>query len=102
MRNAYIHIAVMAGVSFLIRVLPLTLIRQKIKNQFINSFLYYVPYVTLAVMTFPAILHATGSVWSGAAAMAVGIIVAWCGFALFKTAVSCCGIVFVLELILIR
>ena len=100
--NAYLYIAVMAGVSFLIRVLPLTLIRQKIKNQFINSFLYYVPYVTLAVMTFPAILHATGSVWSGAAAMVVGILVAWFGFDLFKTALTCCGVVFLLELVLIR
>ena len=100
--NAYIYIAVMAGVSFLIRVLPLTLIREKIKNRFINSFLYYVPYVTLAVMTFPAILHATGSVWSGAAAMVIGILVAWFGFDLFKTALTCCGVVFLLELILIR
>ena len=102
MRNAYIYIAVMAGVSFLIRVLPLTLIRERIKNRFINSFLYYVPYVTLAVMTFPAILHATGTIWSGVAAMAVGILVAWFGFDLFKTALSCCAVVFLLELILIR
>ncbi len=102
MRNAYIYIAVMAGVSFLIRVTPFTLIRKKIENRFINSFLYYVPYVTLAVMTFPAILHATGSVWSGAAAMAVGILAAWFGFDLFKTALSCCAVVFILELILLR
>ena len=102
MRNAYVYIAVMAGVSFLIRVLPLTLIREKIKNRLVNSFLYYVPYVTLSVMTFPAILHATGSVWSGAAAMAIGILAAWFGFDLFKTALTCCGVVFLLELILIR
>ena len=51
--NNYIYIAVMAAVSYTIRVLPLTLIRKPIKNQFIQSFLYYVPYVTLAVMTFP-------------------------------------------------
>ena len=54
--NNYIYIAVMAAVSYTIRVLPLTLIRKPIKNQFIQSFLYYVPYVTLAVMTFPAII----------------------------------------------
>ena len=60
-KNIYLYIAVMAGVSYLIRVLPLTLIRKPIKNQFIQSFLYYVPYVTLAVMTFPAILSATNS-----------------------------------------
>ena len=60
-RNIYIYILIMAGVTYLIRVLPLTLIRQEIKNQFIRSFLYYVPYVTLSVMTFPAILNATNS-----------------------------------------
>ncbi len=59
--NIWIYIAVMAGVTFLIRVLPLTVIRKKIKNRFFNSFLYYVPYVTLAVMSFPAIVHATQS-----------------------------------------
>ena len=101
MRNAFIYIAVMAGVSYLIRVLPLTLIREKIQNRFFNSFLYYVPYVTLAVMTFPAILHATGSVWSGAAAMAVGITVAWFGFDLFKTALSCCAAVAAIELLML-
>ena len=59
MHNNYIYIAVMALVSYTIRILPLTLIRKPIKNQFIQSFLYYVPYVTLSVMTFPAIVHAT-------------------------------------------
>ena len=59
--NNWVYIAVMAAVSYAIRVLPLTLIRKPIKNQFIQSFLYYVPYVTLAVMTFPAIINATQS-----------------------------------------
>ena len=68
-KNIYLYIAVMAGVSYLIRVLPLTLIRKPIKNQFIQSFLYYVPYVTLAVMTFPAILSATNSTVSAALAL---------------------------------
>ena len=61
MRNPYIYIAIMAGVSYLIRTLPLTLIRKEIKSPFIRSFLYYVPYVTLAVMTFPAITEATNN-----------------------------------------
>ena len=68
MYNNYIYIAVMALVSYTIRILPLTLIRKPIKNQFIQSFLYYVPYVTLSVMTFPAIVHATQSPVSGALA----------------------------------
>ncbi len=100
--NIWIYIAVMAGVTFLIRVLPLTVIRKRIKNRFFNSFLYYVPYVTLAVMTFPAIVHATQSTWSGIAAMAVGVLAAWLGADLFKTAVACCVTVFVLELFLVR
>ena len=67
--NVYLYIAVVALVTYLIRVLPLTLIRREIKNPFLRSFLYYVPYVTLAAMTFPAILHATDSLWSGLAAL---------------------------------
>ena len=96
--SAYAYIFVMAGVSYLIRALPMTLLRKPIKNRFIQSFLYYVPYVTLAVMTFPAILDATQSQWSGAAALIVGLVVAWLGADLFKTAVTCCAVVFVLEL----
>ena len=71
--NTYLYILVMAAVTFLVRVLPLTLIRREIKNRFIRSFLYYVPYVTLAVMTFPAILSATASPISGLAALLAGI-----------------------------
>ncbi len=63
--NIYIYILIMGGISYFIRVLPMTLIRKPLKNQFLQSFLYYVPYVTLAVMTFPAILHATQSPISG-------------------------------------
>ncbi|MDY3280093.1 MAG: AzlD domain-containing protein [Eubacteriales bacterium] len=101
MRNNYVYILIMAAVTFLIRVLPLTLIRKQIRNQFLRSFLYYVPYVTLAVMTFPAILHATQSPVAGAAALAVGIIASWLGASLFQVACSCCGIVLVLELFLV-
>ncbi|MBQ8167727.1 MAG: AzlD domain-containing protein [Lachnospiraceae bacterium] len=90
----------MAVVTYAIRVLPLTLIKGQIKNRFLQSFLYYVPYVTLAVMTFPAIVNATQSTVSGVAALIIGMIVAWLGFDLFKTAVSCCLIVLILELFL--
>ena len=74
--NVYIYILVMGIVTYLIRVLPLTLIRKEIKNRFIRSFLYYVPYVTLAVMTFPAILDATGSTASALAAFIAAILIA--------------------------
>lgn len=98
--NTYIYIAIMFLVIFLIRILPLTLIRKKITNKTLRSFLYYVPYVTLAVMTFPAILEATNSIWSGLAALVAGILLAYFGVSLFGVAVGCCAIVFVLELII--
>ena len=96
--NNSIYIAIMALVSYCIRVLPLTLIRKPIKNRFIQSFLYYVPYVTLAVMTFPAIVHATQSPVAGAAALVIGIVAAWWGASLFQVAVACCAVVLVIEL----
>lgn len=96
--NIYIYIAVMAAVIFLIRVLPLTMIRRKITNRTLISFLYYVPYVTLAVMTFPAILEATNSVWSGLTALIAGVVLAYFGVSLFGVAVCSCVIVFIIEL----
>lgn len=99
--NAYIYIAVMAAVSFAVRVLPLTLIRGQIGNRFIRSFLYYVPYVTLAVMTFPAIVEATQSPAAGALALAVGMALAWAGAGLFPVSVCCCVVVFAAELLLV-
>ncbi len=98
MRNVYVYIAVMAIVTYLIRVLPLTLVRREIKNVYVRSFLYYVPYVTLAVMTFPAILDACGSVWAGLAAFVAGVALAWRGASLLNVAVACCTTVYLLEL----
>ena len=100
-RSTYIYILVMAIVSYGIRVLPLTLIRKQISNRFIQSFLYYVPYVTLAVMTFPAILTATAGYASGIAALVVGVAAAWFGAGLFKVAVSCCAVVLLVEFFMI-
>lgn len=100
--NVYIYIAVMAIVTYLIRVLLLTLVRKEIKNVYIRSFLYYVPYVTLAVMTFPSMMDATGSQISGLAALVAGIFLAWRGASLFKVAVACCAVVYVLELFILR
>ncbi|MCD8082036.1 MAG: AzlD domain-containing protein [Clostridiales bacterium] len=99
--NAYLYILIMAVVTYLIRMLPLTLIRREIKSPWIRSFLYYVPYVTLSVMTFPAILSATSSVWSGAAALAVAALLAWKRKSLFQVSLSACAAVFILELILV-
>ena len=99
--NVYVYIAVMAIVTYLIRTLPLTLVRREIKNVYIRSFLYYVPYVTLSVMTFPSMMDATGSQWSGLAALVVGLVLAWRGASLFKVAVAACAVVYVLELFIV-
>jgi len=99
--NIYLYILVMAGVSFVIRALPLTLIRRPITNRFVRSFLYYVPYATLAVMTFPAIVHATQSPVSGALALLCGVAAAWSGRSLFQVAVSCCAVVLLAEAFLL-
>lgn len=98
--NQVIYIALMAIVTLAIKILPLTLIRKQIKNQFIQSFLYYVPYVTLAVMTFPAIKDATNSPLAGLLALVIGIVAAWFNAGLFPVAVICCVVVFVSEFFL--
>ncbi|MCD7997032.1 MAG: AzlD domain-containing protein [Clostridiales bacterium] len=96
----YLYILVMAGITYLIRVLPLTLIRKEIKNTYIRSFLYYVPYVTLSVMTFPAILTATASVWSAVTALVIAIFLAYKGKSLFIVSLAACTAVFLTELFL--
>lgn len=98
MLNIYISIFTAFLVSYLIRVLPLTLIRKPITNKFIKSFLYYVPYVTLSVMTFPAIVQATNSPIAGIVALVIGIILSFFGAGLFPVACACCVVVFVMEL----
>lgn len=99
--NVWAYIAVMALVSTAVRVLPMTLIRRRIENPFLKSFLYYVPYVTLAVMTFPAIVECTRAPLAGALALVIGVILAWFGAGLFPVAVACCVTVFLAELALL-
>ncbi|MCR4655584.1 MAG: AzlD domain-containing protein [Lachnospiraceae bacterium] len=96
--NKLIYILIMAGVTYLIRVIPLTLIRREIKNPIIRSFLFYVPYVTLSVMTFPAIVSATDSPVAGAAAFVAGVLLAWFGMPLLQVSIISCVVVFLLEL----
>ena len=100
-RNIWIYILISFVVSYLIRVLPLTLIRKPIHNKFIKSFLYYVPYITLTVMTFPAIVQATQIPVAGIAALVFGIVVAFFGGGLFSVASGCCVVVFLLEWFLV-
>lgn len=94
------YIAVMAAVTYLIRMLPLTLIRRKIQNRFIRSFLYYVPYATLAAMTFPAILTATGSILSAVLGFAAALLLAFRGKSLLTVALFASAAVLLCELLL--
>ena len=99
--NIWLYILVSAGVSYLIRATPLVLIRREITNRTIRSFLYYVPYVTLSVMTFPAIVEATQSPIAGMLALIAGAVLAWMGQSLFTVSVACCAVVLLSELILL-
>lgn len=96
----YVYIAVMTLVTYLIRVLPLTIFRKKIENRYVQSFLYYVPYTCLTAMTFPAILYATESILSALAGVAVAVILAFYNKSLVTVAAFACLAVFVVEQIL--
>ncbi len=95
----WIAILAAAGVSLLVRALPLTLIRRPIRNRFIRSFLYYVPYATLAVMTFPAMIDAAAHPGAGIAALAAGAVAAWFGAGLFPVALITCAAEFLAGLL---
>ena len=94
----FAQVGVMAGVTYLIRMLPLAIFRKKIESKFIKSFLFYVPYAVLGAMTFPAILSSTGSLWSALAGFAVAIALAIREKGLLTVAMSACGTVFLVEL----
>ena len=94
------YLLVMAGVTYLIRMLPLAAIRGRVRSVFLQSFLYYVPYVTLAVMTFPAILDATQEPLAAALALCVCIVLAYFGKSLFLVSVLGCITVFITEWIM--
>ena len=98
--NVYIHIAVMAAVTYLVRALPFALLRREVRQPFVRSFLHYVPYVTLSVMTFPAILHATNHIASGAAGFGVALILAYLGRSLVTVALAASVAVFLAERLL--
>ncbi len=95
----YAYIFTGAIVTYLIRVLPLTLITRPIKNRFLRSFLYYVPYITLSVMTFPAIINQSDNLVSGLIALVLGIVLSYVGAGLFPVALSCCAVVLASELL---
>ncbi|MEE0772164.1 MAG: AzlD domain-containing protein [Anaerovoracaceae bacterium] len=94
------YLITMAGVTYLIRVIPFVLINKKIENRFINSFLYYIPYTVLAAMTFPAILYATGSIVSAAAGLVAAVFLSYRGKGLLTVAVGACLTVLIVELMM--
>lgn len=95
--NVYIYILVMALVTYLIRMLPLALIRRQINSTFVKSFLYYVPYATLSAMTFPAILHSTGSLASAVIGFAVAVYLSYKEKSMITVALCACMVVFIAE-----
>ena len=99
-RSIWIYILIMSLVSFMIRVLPVTLIRRQIKNRFIRSLLFYLPYATLAVMTFPAILSISENPLCGAAAFAASLVTAWFTKNLFLSALLGCAAAFLAAIVL--
>lgn len=99
-QNVYLYLVVAAVTLYAIRALPMTLIRKDIRNPFIRSFLYYVPYVTLSVMTFPAILSAAGSRVAAWAGFLAALLIAYIDGNLFRVAIGACAVVYVAELFL--
>lgn len=90
MKDIFLHIAVMAGVTYLVRMLPMVIFRKKIKSRFIRSFLYYIPYAVLAAMTFPAVFSSTGSVLSAAVGVVIALLLAFFEKGLVTVAVFAC------------
>lgn len=95
--NVYLYIFVMAFATWCMRVIPSLIMKKPIENRFVKSFLYYVPYITLAIMTFPAIVQATDIPLAGVGALVAGILAAWFGASLFSVASICCITVLILE-----
>ena len=97
--DMYIYILVMFAVTYAVRVIPLTLLKKPITNRFIKSFLFYVPYITLALMTFPAIIEATSKPIYGIAAFVLGLVLSWFTGNLFVVEIACCLVVLIMNMI---
>lgn len=96
----FLYLLVMAGVTYLIRMLPLVLVKKKIKNRYLLSFLYYIPYAVLAVMTVPAMFYASDSPVAAAIGFLVAVALAYCGKSLVTVAAFSCLAVFVCDLLI--
>ena len=98
--NFFIYLLVMAGVTYLVRMLPMVLVKKKITNTFIRSFLYYVPYAVLSVMTVPAIFYSTSYLASAIVGFVVAVILAYFKKSLLTVAASACGAVLLCEILI--
>lgn len=96
----WIYVAVMALVTYLLRALPLLALQKKIKNQWFQSFLYYVPYAVLSAMTFPAILSSTQSIMSAIGGLIAALVMGYMGKSLLSVALVACLVVYVIELVI--
>lgn len=99
MKSNLIYILIIALTTNLVRILPAVILKKPVKSRFLRSFLYYVPYVTLAVMTVPAIITAAPSALAGVLALAAGVLAAWLGLGLLPVAGICCIVVFLIGLL---
>lgn len=90
----------MFAMTYLVRVVPLVLVRSRISNRFVRSFLYYIPYAVLASMTFPAVFYAAGNTAAAAGAVAAGVLVSLCGGNLVTVALTASAAVYVISLFL--
>lgn len=98
--NFLTYLIATAGTTYLVRMLPLVLMKGRITNRFLLSFLHYIPYAVLSVMTIPAIFSATGDVRTAAVGFAVALVLAWRGKSLLTVAAAACAAVLAVELIL--
>lgn len=86
--SIFLYIGIMAVVTYLIRMVPFTIFRGKIKSQFFRSFLYYIPYAVLSAMTIPAIFYSTGNIVTATVGTAIAILLAYCNFPLIVIALA--------------
>ena len=98
--NFYTYLLVTAGTTYLVRMLPLVLMKGKIRSRFLLSFLHYIPYAVLSVMTIPAIFSATGDIRTAAAGFVTAMILAWRGKSLLTVAAAACAAVLAAELLI--
>ena len=102
LKQFFTYLLVMAGSTYLIRAIPFALMKKKIQNTFVRSFLHYIPYTVLTAMTFPAALYATNNLWAATAGLLVAVFVAVRGKSLTVVAACACASVLIVELLLMQ